>query len=49
MITDSLSRNQQGASSDIVGGARRLHSAFELRPGSYESFDNNANQVTTHS
>jgi len=49
MTTDSPSRNQQGVSSDIVGEAHYAHSAFELRPGSSESFDNNANQVTTHS
>jgi len=49
MITDSPSRNKQGVSSDIVGETHYSHSDFELRPGSSESFDNNANQVTTHS
>lgn len=49
MITDSPSLSQQDVNSDIIGGVCHSNSAFELRPGSYESLDNNANQVTTHS
>jgi hypothetical protein len=49
MITDSPSLSLRDVNSHIVGGARRSYSAFEPRPGSYESIDNSANQVTTHS